>query len=186
MKEQAQAVQNSEEPRRMETYREFCEWYAMPYKQKKEYGATSQREFAAKHDISEPTLSRWKDRPEFYSLIEDERKKHAQDRFDEVMEGLIMGAKKGFAQNVELYLAYFFGWTPKQVHEHREKVDLELGDIRKLIQRLPEGEQEEFYGSIAKLLHKAKRESERPPADYETDGSPGEPQAPGSLERPTD
>lgn len=186
LQEYAAQVSKRQTPRRMETYMEFCEWYAMPYSQKKDYGATTQQEFAEMNNIRARTLSDWKDRPEFYSLVSDERKKHAQDRFDEVFEGLIMGAKKGFAQNAELYLAYFFGWSPKQVHEHREKVDLDLGDIRRMIERLPSDDQREFYETIARLFHKAQRTREGRESNSGPDAGAGQLPPEGVVGEPTD
>lgn len=144
-------------PRRAGDFIEFCTWYAAPTATRAEMGAKTQQEYAAKNNIAEKTLSGWKRRPEFMRLVSDATQIHAQDRWPEVMEGLIIGAKKGYADNVELYLNYFKNWHKAQVLEVRSKVDLQLGDIRQIIEVLPVEQQHEFYTTIARLLHAAKR-----------------------------
>lgn len=166
-------------PRDVDTYLQFCDWYAAPLKTRDDiWGAKTQQEFSAKFDVSQKTLSQWKKRPEFYRMVNDHRQQHAQDRFTEVFEGLIIGAKKGYADNVELYLNYFEGWHKSQILEVRNKVDLQLGDIRRIIEVLPKEQQHEFYTTIARLLHAAKR--------AQSGGDPGPAGGTGQLEGPGD
>lgn len=156
---EAQRQLNRRQPRNLAVYLEFCEWWAAPIGTRKmEFdGIMTQKEWANKYGVAEQTLVEWKKRPEFYRLANEARFRHMQDRSPEIFEGLIIGAKKGYAENVELYLNYFEGWSKKQVIEQRQKVDLHMDDIRNIIQVLPQDDQQNFYETIGKLLHKAKR-----------------------------
>ena len=146
------------EPKDVDLYITFCEWYAMTRTQKKEYGATTMLEFAAKHDIADRTLRRWKKKPEFFHLVKDYRLEFLQDRGGDVWEGLILGAMKGYADNVELYLAYTENWSMKQVIELRKLVQFAPGDLREHIEKLSPEKQKEHYASIAKLFADIKQQ----------------------------
>ena len=144
-------------PQRMSEYLHFCEWYAAPLDIRKEKfdDIKTMGEYAKEHGVHTDTLTKWKKRPEFYNLVSQARQGHADDSWGEVMYGWKKSVLKGNPYALELWLAYFMGWDKKLVIEEKHKLNLDMGDVRSLIEQLPEGKQADFYETIGRLLHEA-------------------------------
>ncbi len=89
---------------------EFVYWFATPRRNRK---ISTQKEFAALINIDEDTLTDWKRRPEFWSLLKTALKKWCQEQVPEVMDGLHYAAcKKGNSAAAKVILQ-FAGLLPE-------------------------------------------------------------------------
>lgn len=133
-------------------YEEFIRWSAMPHEERKLKGLRTQAEFCQRYDLNVNTPTRWKERPDFRTRVRDLRDKWAFDKTQEVIEGIRIAAVGGNAMSQLLWLQYFEGFDPKKQQEKQEKVEISVGDIRFLIEALPEPLKSEHYANLRKLL----------------------------------
>lgn len=146
------------EVRLKETYVAFIRWTILTAaEKKKEKAPRTQGEFAKKHNVSEWTLSEWKDRGDYEKLRAEMFKKKLAAEVPEVMADLRKRIKKyGMGMDVELWLAYSEGWDRRRVLEIKPPLTLGDNDIRTIISKLPADKQKEFYDNITRLLAAAR------------------------------
>lgn len=150
-------VENSEmvvvtKPYKNVAYEAFIAWSAMPHGERKAIDLKTQGEFCERYDIHPNTPAQWKALPDFRARVRDLRDKWAFDKTQEVIEGMRIAAVGGNAMSQLLWLQYFEGFDPKKQAEKTEKVEISVGDIRFLIEALPEPLKSEHYANLRKLL----------------------------------
>lgn len=134
---------------------------------KKYHHIPTQTEFALKYGVARPTLSVWKNRPDFEKRVDSMRKQWGRDKTANVLASLYTRCiKYGMAYDVETYLAYYENWTRTQVVKHTGDV-FALEDLRSIIALLPEDKQKNAYTELATIVTEA--ESRR--SDEESEGS---------------
>jgi len=110
-------------------YLEFVKFTATPMALR---DLKTQGDFSARWNVSEPTLSNWKNEPEFWDLVKAQLKKWGKDKTPNVIMGLYRKAvKDGNAQEAKLWLQYFEDWSEKNEEKHSGeiKVTVENGTI---------------------------------------------------------
>lgn len=140
-----------------EAYVAFIRWDILTAAEKKrDKEPKSQKEFAAKWDINEDTVSDWRKRADFQKMRSEMFRKKLAAEVPEVMADLRKRIKKyGMGMDVELWLAYSEGWDRKRVLEIKPPVEFGEGDIRLLVAKLPPEKQKLFRVTLAKLLAEA-------------------------------
>lgn len=129
-------------------FEEFVLWFAMPLYEKVRLGIETQAEFAELHGVHANTLTNWKKAREFYPRLQEIRNIWAKDRTQDVIAALYRGAignGQGSPRDRELWLKYVEGWTEDAEKQKVTKVELTPGDIRFLIEGLPEPYQTQAY-----------------------------------------
>lgn len=145
-------------------YEAFVKFYAAPdpekammfeipldYKSGKFEKIPKEIDFARKYGISDRTLISWKKREDFQMRVDNEQKDWGLDKVSNVMAALYNRCVRyGFANEVELWLAYYKNWNRQQVVHHvHEKFDMD--DIRALLAPLPKEKQDEYIRTLNKI-----------------------------------
>lgn len=133
-------------------YEEFILWSAMPVDERKALGLKTQKDFCLRYNVHLNSTTNWKQRPDFRARVRDLRDKWGFDKTQEVIEGMRISAIQGNAMSQLLWLQYFEQFDPKKAAEKTEKVEISVGDIRFLIEALPEPLKSEHYANLRKLL----------------------------------
>lgn len=100
-----------------EEYLEFITWTALPTSERH---PRTQKELAAKFNLSEWTLSQWKLRDGFWIEVGKLRKEWGKDKTPEVLAGLLEKAKAGDASAARLWLEFV------ENHTTRNKADISI------------------------------------------------------------
>lgn len=137
------------------TFEEFVLWFALPRFEKLKMGLEWQEDFARHHSISDKALSRWKKRPEFYPKVEELRRAWTKNRTSDVMESIYRAALKGNPLSQKLWYQIFEGWSEKTEVLHTKKIELNVNDIRFIIEQFPEQQKEKYYGYIREIIDAA-------------------------------
>ena len=141
--------------KKVSVYNEFILWSAMPPVEQRRLGIETQEQFCDYYKIGANTPTRWKQNPDFKDRVREILKAWAFDRTPAIIQGIYMSALKGNSDSQRIWLQYFEGWTEKQNIEHTQKVEVTPGDIRFLIEALPEPLKKEHYANLRKLLDDA-------------------------------
>lgn len=147
---------------------EFVFWYALPRPEKIEQGIETQKQFAEYNKISERTLSLWTDRPEFMPAVKAYWKKWGKYRTPTVVAAIYkssIGGGKEAPQAQKLWMQVIEDFTEKTENTEVKKVELGIGDIRYMIEQLPENLKQKHYGFLRELTedivaHRNARDSE--------------------------
>lgn len=141
------------------TYDEFILWFALPRHEKISMGLETQKAFAADQHLSERTLNRWKDRPDFLPRIKALRDKWAKERGSDVVAAIYRSAintKSPAAPAAQkLWMQIFEGFSEKSQVEHTTNAELTVNDIRFVIEQLPEPLKSKHYANLRELLDDA-------------------------------
>lgn len=132
-------------------YRAFIAWFALPYPQRMKTGIRNQQKFAEAHGINNNTLTRWKERPDFEKSVDALIQKWGVERIPDVIDAIARSAIKGNARSQALWMRLFGQSFLKKRDESRD-VYIREGDIRYLIEMLPEPLKSEHYANLRKLL----------------------------------
>lgn len=162
--------------RKVDKYQEFILWFAMPTVERMKLGIDTQKAFAEYYMVNETTLGRWKDRPDFLPRVDAIQMKWGQEKTSDVIQAVYKSAIKGNPMSQLLWLQYFKGFSAKKKEEEAQEVKKEfgVGDIRFLIEQLPDDLKQKHYGYLRELLDDAS-------AHRNTDGA----QDSGWTTRPT-
>lgn len=102
----------TKEIRKIQDFNEFCLWASLPSPLRE---PKTQKEFAAKWGLSEPTLALWKAKPLFWETVASIRRDWARDKTSDVIHGLFKRAStRGEAAEVKLWLQVVEDWSEKQ------------------------------------------------------------------------
>jgi hypothetical protein len=137
------------------TYDEFILWYALPGHEKAKMGIERQGDFADYHKLSERSLVRWKQRPDFYIRVQSLRAEWAKSRTSDVIAAMYKSALSsgpGAPIAQKLWMQVFEGFSEKSEVEHSAKVEVGINDIRFIINGLPEPHRSKFYGYIDEIV----------------------------------
>lgn len=140
-------------------YIAFTQWIAMPAADKKKINILTQKDFSKQFSVQYEMLSEWKKRPDFWKLVTQNTLSWAKMLTPTVIHALFKRSLKqdfGNPKDTELWLQYVEGFAPKQIQEHKLTHGLTENDIRLLVAYLPLEEQQEFYGTLARLIERAK------------------------------
>lgn len=140
--------------RKANLYNEFVLWSAMPPVERVKLGIESQKDFASYYGLEESTLSRWKQRPDYEERMDKILRMWGIDKTPDVIQGIYRAAIKGNPASQLLWLQYFKKFNPKQEIEHTNKTKVEIGpgDVRRLIDALPEPLKSEHHANLRKLI----------------------------------
>lgn len=146
-------------PYKQDIYQRFVSFSVLiPKEKKQQYGVATQKEFAEKYGISPVTLSEWKSTKVFKDNRREAKLEILDEQDPEVWASFMKRLKKyGFAYEMEVYLAYVEGWDRKQVIEFANELQLNKGDIRALVDKLPVDKRNKFYDTLVDLIDEAKR-----------------------------
>ncbi len=142
-------------PQKSNLYLEFVLWSAMPTPERIKLGIETQKAFAEFNHVEESTLSRWKARADYQDRVRKILKMWAFDKTPDVVMGIYRAALKGNSDSQRIWLQYFEGWSEKQTVEHVIKVQMAPGDLRFLIEGMPEQFKNKFYGYIREIIDTA-------------------------------
>ena len=142
-------------PYKTDVYEQFILWFAMPPMQQEKIGIETQVAFSQHFGIEITTTTRWKNRPDFKDRVRALRQEWGFAKTGGVIQGIYLSALKGNSDSQRIWLQYFDGWSEKQTIEHTNKVEIGVGDIRFLIEQLPEPLKSKHYGNLRELLDDA-------------------------------
>jgi len=92
-------------------YEAFCEWSAKPTPLKE---IKLLRDWAKKWGVSPDTLTRWKNRQDFWEKVAEWRINWARDKTSDVVNGLYKrAATRGEASEVKLWMQLIEDWSEK-------------------------------------------------------------------------
>lgn len=154
MTQDLQNVANKTTPIKLSVYNEFVLWTAMPYVEKDKLGLETQAQFAEYYKVNAATLTRWKQRPDFEQRVDAILKMWATDKTPDVVHSIYRTAVKGNPMSQMLWLQYFKGFNPKknETDENQQRSGGGVGDLKHLVDQLPEQMREKHYGYIRELL----------------------------------
>lgn len=149
-------------------FEEFILWYALPRIEKINIGLETQKQFAEHNKVSERTLCLWTDRPEFIPAVKALWKKWGRGRTPTIVEAIYTSATSGgkeAPQAQKLWMQVIEDFTEKTENTEVKKVELGIGDIRFMIEQLPEELKQKHYGYLRELTedivaHRNARDSE--------------------------
>lgn len=150
MQQVIQKTSENKTPNKATVYTEFILWSAMPYIEKRNLGIETQLQFADYYNVSKDSLSLWKNRSDFEPRRNAILRIWAMDKTPDVVYGIYKAAIKGNPLSQQLWLGYFLGYNPRK-EELQKQVELGAGDIRHLIDQLPEQLKEKHYGYLREL-----------------------------------
>lgn len=137
---------------RPDIYREFILWTALPYKEKIALGIETQGQFAEYYKVHINTTTAWKQRPEFEARVDEILKIWSNERTPEVIHAIYRTAVKGNPMSQLLWLQYFKRFNPKKEEDTGKKGPvLSVGDIRYMIEILPDELKQKHYGYLREL-----------------------------------
>lgn len=142
-------------PHKVDKYQEFILWFAMPTVERVKLGIDTQRAFAEYYMVNETTLGRWKARPDFEPRVDHVQMQWGKEKTADVIQGIYRSAVKGNPMSQLLWLQYFKKFTPKTQVETTVKHEIGVGDIRFLIEQLPNELKQKHYGNLRELLDDA-------------------------------
>ena len=102
---------------RPDVFKEFVVWISIPepFRELKKQG-----EFAKKYEVSEKTLSTWKQRNDFWEAVEVEWRKWGKEKTSNVIAKFYNRIMtEGIPADFKLWLQYFLNW--------QEKVEAKVG-----------------------------------------------------------
>ena len=137
-------------------YQVFTDWFVFTLDEKKKSGILTQKAFAEKYGISEQTLSLWANSRKFKADADIAHINKLNEEGADAWEGVMKRIKKyGFGYEMELYLAYVKGWDRKKVIEFANELRLSDGDLRLLVENLPDARKQFFYDTLTDLIAEA-------------------------------
>lgn len=140
-------------PNKGSIYTEFVLWTAMPWNEKEKLGLETQNDFAEYYSVDITTLSRWKRRPDFEQRVDAILKMWATDKTPDVVHAIYRTAIKGNPMSQLLWLQYFKKFNPRaDTTEELQRSGGGVGDLKHLVDQLPEQMREKHYGYIRELL----------------------------------
>lgn len=142
-------------PHKVDKYHEFILWFAMPTIERTRLGIDTQTAFADYYSVGEATLWRWKNRPDFEARVDHIQMQWGKEKTADVIQGIYRSAVKGNPMSQLLWLQYFKKFTPKTQVETTVKHEIGVGDIRFLIEQLPNELKQKHYGNLRELLDDA-------------------------------
>ncbi len=152
-------MQNNAEnkhPYRIDIYREFIQWYALPSFERQQTGIANQEEFAARHKVNKDTLTRWKRRHDFDQRVDNMQREWGSGKTSDVAWGIYHAALKGNAKSQAIWMKYFTKFDVKRGDKEEDKqVLITEEDIRFLIQDLPEWRQKRYWLFLDQLRYDA-------------------------------
>lgn len=137
------------------TYDEFILWFALPAHEKIKMGIETHEAFADYHGLNRRTITRWKARSDFYPKLKALRDGWARDRTSDVIAAMYKTAMKGNPLAQVTWMKVFEGFTEKTETTMTQKVEIGVGDIRFLIEQLPEPLKSKHYANLRELLDDA-------------------------------
>lgn len=140
--------------RKIDIFQKFLFWACLPEDERMRMGMETQEDFAKAHDVSEQTLSQWKQRDDYKLIRGRILADWGKHRTPTVLKSTYKSAIKGNVMAQMLWLQYFEGHSNKSAEKSADKdavvVQLTENDIRFLINLLPEESRKKYYGD---LLH---------------------------------
>jgi hypothetical protein len=158
MQNDAEKPKFCDTPHKEDIYQEFIRWSAMIRFDKIGTGMVDQNDFAAHYKISKDTLSRWKNRPDFYPALKEIRTKWGQEKMPDIMESVYRSAVRGNTASIKLWLDYFTEYD-RGGKKHKQIVKepvFDLEDIRFTISMLPKFRQNRYYLFLDQLKYDSK------------------------------
>lgn len=148
-------------PYRKDTFRDFVDWCSMTAREKRACKTLTAKAFAAKHDVQEAQLSRWKQREDFRKLKIDRIREKWTDLTPDIFEALFRRIRRyGMASDVAFWLEVVEGWNHKVAIEEKSSLQFGENDIRTMVEFLPSVEKKLYYDTLSRLLVRAE-ESQR-------------------------
>jgi len=151
MNTQLQQKARKTTPSKRSLYTEFILWTAMPQKERENLGIEWQQDFAEYYKVDESTLWRWKQRADFEERVDAILKMWSTDKTPAVVHAIYRSAIKGNPFSQQLWLQYFKKFNPKAIPEENKQKVLSPGDIRYMVEQLPEQLKEKHYGYLREL-----------------------------------
>jgi hypothetical protein len=148
-------MENFRPPRRDDIYQEFINWSAMGPFRRREMGITEQKDFAKHFGVSEDTLTRWKQRPDFEKKIRSNRKGWAFEKEGPVIEALYKSAVGGNAANQRLWMKLFSGFQVGGKNKEPEIKRITINEVQQLIDDLPEWRKKKYKDLMRDLIDDA-------------------------------
>lgn len=167
------------EVRKPDAYQEFILWTALPPTEKGRHDFQTQEEFSENYKLGKNTLTKWKARKDFQEQVTELRRQWAFDKTGEIIQGIYLAAIKGNPFSQKIWLEYFLDFREKAAEGTKTgatQTNIGVGDIRYLIEQLPEPLKEKHYANLRELLDDASTHrntlsaqdsdwDERPPQD---------------------
>ena len=142
-------------PEKVDIYTNFILWFAMPTPERMQLGIDNQTQFAKYYNISERSLTRWKDRPDFEDRVDKIQLMWGKEKTADVIQGIYRAAVKGNPMSQLLWLQYFKKFNPKQEIVHTIKFQMAPSDLRFVIEGMPQEYKQKFYGYITEIIDTA-------------------------------
>lgn len=113
------------------TYILFCDWIATPEMWRE---PKTQKEFSAKYKVSERTLTEWKQRKNFWVIVNKNIKRQWREKGGNAVQALYMNLlKKGSSQEFLAFMGYVMGYNPRTVEPERpERPTYDNGEINQI------------------------------------------------------
>jgi hypothetical protein len=148
-------MENFRQPRREDIYQEFIRWRTMDPFERSAAGLMEQKDFAAKYKVSEDTLTRWKQRPDFEKRVRSSRKDWAFEHEGEIMEALYKSAVRGNAASQRYWIKLFSGFKLGRKLDEPEIKTITISEVHQLIEDLPKWRQKKYKDLMRDLVDDA-------------------------------
>jgi hypothetical protein len=148
-------ITNKTPMKRPDVYRQYVLWTAMHPLEKRDLGIETQKAFAEYYDVNEGTLSVWKTRKDFEPQVDEILQQISVGKTPAVIQGIYQAAVKGNPMSQLLWLQYFKKFNPKTEVVHTNKYELSTGDIRFIIEQLPDELKFKYYGYLREIIDTA-------------------------------
>ncbi|MDB4940253.1 MAG: hypothetical protein JWO40_678 [Candidatus Doudnabacteria bacterium] len=137
---------------KVDVYREFIRWSALPPFERARLHLSDQGEFAEHYNINQNTLTHWKNRADFKPQVDAILKQWGRDRLPAMLQAMYNAAIKGNAKSQRFWMAYIEGFDPKILKNENQKSYFSEDDMRTLIDKLPEWLQNKYNSLLMDLL----------------------------------
>lgn len=118
-------------------YIAFTQWFAIP---KDLRNLKTQKEFAKAYGVSEDTLSKWRQRPNFWKTTETSVKSHFQELISDGLQAMYNKSiiRKGDPRAMTVFLQYVANFNPKTIVELPPAPENQIptGDVNELTSEL--------------------------------------------------
>lgn len=105
----------------------------------------NQREFARKFKIGEDVLSEWKQREDFWQLVDKLKKQWGKSKTPSVLVGFFKKAvSEADAARVKLWLEYFEDWKTKSEIDINQETKIEEKSIEEIVNKISDFLKEKY------------------------------------------
>ena len=137
----------------IEKYTQFIRWSAMTLEERAWYGIEIREQFCKAYQVPNVgMLAIWAQRKDFEPRVKALREEWVFSKTSEILGGVYTAARNGDHKSQKLWLEHVYHMTEKKEENVPGQVVIAPGDIRFLIESLPEPLKTKHYSRLRELL----------------------------------